>query len=232
MNVEEYFGRLCVYAPLSLSEDFVKAGAFDNSGLIVKTHDEVNKVLFALDLTENVVDYAVKNGFDTVVTHHPAIYKPVSDLTVDGGNSAVTNAGEGGLNVISMHRDLDVTEGGVDDVLAEKLGGEKARTVTEISGKLGYGKECEIKETTFKKFVENARNNLCFERFSVYGDEEEKVSSFASFCGGGSGDAVNYALSGGKADVVVTSDMRHHEIVALLSKKKKILLITHYASEI
>ena len=66
------------YAPLSLSRKMIEKGSYDNSGIIVKSGDNCQKILFSLDLSSESVKKAVELKCDTIVTHHPAIYTPVT----------------------------------------------------------------------------------------------------------------------------------------------------------
>ena len=229
MKLKELLNELEKIAPLSLSDAFVSTGAHDNSGIIVHNHDQVEKVLFALDLSDGAVKKAVKVGADTIVTHHPAIYYPISSLSIDNENSALLSAIKNGLNVISMHLNLDITSGGIDDSLSSALGCEDCKVIFEIVDGKGYGKEGSIEQTTFGEFCASAVKELSAKNYLTYGKADKKVKKVASFCGAGSKEAVSYD---GKADVIVTSDMPHHCIKTLVEKGKCVLLLTHYATEV
>jgi len=77
MNVYEFYEKLRELYPDSLSCDW------DNDGLMVSTGPvrEVSRVLVALDATEEAVNYAAANGFDTVLVHHPLIFSPLGSVT-------------------------------------------------------------------------------------------------------------------------------------------------------
>ena len=229
MNLNELVAKIDSYAPFLLSDAFKSQGAHDNSGVIVACHDEVNKVLTCLDLTDDAVKKAIKVGADTIVTHHPAIYYPISSLEVDGKNSAVLNAIKNDINVVSAHLNLDIANEGIDYYLAKGLGAKTQKVINLISGENGYGRECAIDKTTFGEFVSNAVNAFCAVNCFTYGKPEKVIKKFVSFCGAGSSEALSYK---GNADVIVTSDMPHHAILELVKKGKCVLLLTHYASEI
>ena len=214
--------------PLYLSEDFIKCGAYDNSGVIVNTHDKIHKIAFSLDMDKSSLDYALSNSCDTLITHHPAIYKGISSLSVDNPvESNLITSVKNDLNVLSMHLNLDIAKGGIDDCLAEKLGGKEIKTVNIISGDFGYGKEFLIEETSFEKYVETVSDKLKAKKVLSYG--KGKVKKVVSFCGAGGEEALKYS---GDADTVVTSDISHHEIRDLMDKGKKVIILTHYAAEI
>jgi dinuclear metal center YbgI/SA1388 family protein len=84
---------------------------------------EVHGVLVTLDVTEEVVDEALRLGANWIVSHHAVIYRPLSHLRGDrpAGRLAAKLL-QNGMNVYVAHTNLDTADGGVNDVLAEKLG--------------------------------------------------------------------------------------------------------------
>ena len=118
VTVGEIVNVLMEWAPLSLKE------SWDNPGLLIGSPDEkVNKVMVTLDVMMDGVDYAVRHGVDLIVSHHPVIFSGIKALRTD------TYDGEmyrkllaHGISVYSAHTNLDSADGGVNDVLARRLG--------------------------------------------------------------------------------------------------------------
>ena len=72
MTVKDIVSVIEEFAPLSLQADY------DNSGLVVgRLNDEVHGVLLAVDVTEEVLDEAEREGCDLIITHHPIIFSPL-----------------------------------------------------------------------------------------------------------------------------------------------------------
>ncbi len=221
------------YAPLELSKKMIEKGSYDNSGVIINSHPQINGVLFALDLTDKVVERAKRLRCDTIVTHHPAIYRPISQISSeDVGSSALLHAIENKMNVISMHLNLDIADTGIDYCLAEALGAKDCKILNYVDDVRGYGREFEIEPTTLQGFVAKAKKNLRTQRVVYYGSKNAKVSKVASFCGGGYSDAHAAVLSGSTdAQVIVSSDMPHHVVKDLVNLDKCVVVLTHFASE-
>ena len=154
-KIKEFLSLLEEYAPLSYSHRLVERGDYDNSGIIVENHDKINKVFFTLDLSEKAVEKAIEVGADTVVTHHPAIYAPIKNLSDNGQTRALLLAIKGGLNVISMHLNLDVAKMGIDYCLSTVLGGKDAEILDRLEDGVGYGREFFIEKTTVEDFKKN-----------------------------------------------------------------------------
>ncbi len=233
LNVNAFFDVLNEFAPLALSHELVSKGDYDNSGIIVKCGPNIKRALFTLELSEKAVDVAKKYKCDAIITHHPAIYKPITSLSIDDvKTSALIKAISKGISVISMHLNLDVVCGGIDASLSEVLGAKKHRIIKPIDEINGYGREFSIEPITLNEFIKNAKNKLKTAKIIVYGKKTTTITSVASFCGGGASYAEKAVLSGEvSASVIVTSDMPHHVIAELVCRGKSIVIIPHYASE-
>lgn len=105
-------------APPQLQADW------DNSGLQVGDREwPADKILLALDITLEVVQYAVDHGYNFIFSHHPLLFHKLKriDLTTPTGK-VIALALANRVCLYSMHTNLDVIRGGVSDALAELLG--------------------------------------------------------------------------------------------------------------
>ena len=92
---------------------------FDNVGLLVGNPDtEVKKAVIALDCTPGAIDTAHKNDCQLIITHHPVIFNPLKRVLA---GSTVYELIKNDLAIISMHTNLDIGEGGVNDSLSSAL---------------------------------------------------------------------------------------------------------------
>ena len=234
MKVEDVFALLeKEVAPVSLSNEFcAKYKMYDNSGIIINCGLEVTGVLFTLDLTDKALEKAKAQGYNLIVTHHPAIFGGISrfDLTANPQTHTLAECMKCGISVISMHLNFDAAPQGIDYFLCKGLGGDKAELSAPLSNG-GYGRVYSVASTTFKDFVQKVKKEFSTEKLLAYGDENKKVNRVASFCGAGCDDQnINFAAAGG-ADVFVSADMKHHEILALTQRGMAVIVLTHYASE-
>ncbi|MBR7116692.1 MAG: Nif3-like dinuclear metal center hexameric protein [Clostridia bacterium] len=119
MTVREVYNKLCERIPESLREPW------DNDGLMCASDDtrEVHRALVTLDVTEEVVDYAIANRFDLILSHHPLIFKPLGSLSEDSHVARkVIRLIKSDIAVISLHTRADKVEGGVNDTLCDVVG--------------------------------------------------------------------------------------------------------------
>ena len=165
LKISELYNQLDKIAPFALSDRCISDGEYDNSGIIVNHHENVKAVLFSLDLSVESVKKAKRLGADTIVTHHPAIYYPIKSLSKDDYVTApVLHAVNNGINVISLHLNLDVCENGIDFYLAQALGAESYRTIRPMDDKNGFGKEFSVKEQTLSEYVKCVKKTLGSQR--------------------------------------------------------------------
>lgn len=127
MTVQNIFDFLNEKFPTETACDF------DNVGLLVgDPHTEVKKAVVALDCTTSAVNTAVNKGAQLIITHHPIIFNPLKQVLA---GSAVYEVIKSGISVISMHTNLDVGIGGVNDCLSSAL---TLNNVTKVAAEDGY----------------------------------------------------------------------------------------------
>ncbi|MBQ8187254.1 MAG: Nif3-like dinuclear metal center hexameric protein [Clostridia bacterium] len=192
----------------ALSEKYPKtlSCAWDNDGIMVSadTDAEVKRVLAALDATHETVKYAAANGFDTVVTHHPMLFKGAKSVTMaNTSGRRILDAAKSGVSVLSFHTRLDAGEGGVNDCLCRACGMEP----TEFFGDdeapaLGRIAVCE--PMTARALAQLVKEKLGCDAVRLNGNPDRTVTRIG-FCGGDGKDFIYPALSAG-CDAFVTGD--------------------------
>ncbi|MDD2365947.1 MAG: Nif3-like dinuclear metal center hexameric protein [Desulfuromonadaceae bacterium] len=117
-KISDIVGIINKIAPASLAE------SWDNPGLqIGDPPAKVSRIMVALDPTPDVIDSAIKASCQLLVTHHPLIFKPlksISNSTPLGGS--IHKAIRAGLSIVSLHTNYDIADGGLNDLLARKIG--------------------------------------------------------------------------------------------------------------
>ena len=233
LTINNIYSILNKIAPFDISKEVIKNGGYDNSGILVNTHSEVNKVLFSLDLSLECVNRAKRLGCDTIITHHPAIYMPISELDItDVSTSAVVKAIEYKMNVISMHLNLDFADEGIDESLSRALGATNAKILEKHYQNYGYGREFCLNKITIQELCLRLKKELQTSKIITYGTKTLAFNKVASFCGAGGSTALKTLKSGEcSADVIITSDLAHHVIKEIVELGKAIIILPHYSAE-
>jgi len=119
-------------APLSYQE------SYDNAGLIVGDRTrEISSALITLDVTEEVLEEAISNGCDLVISHHPLIFKGIKSIT--GSNEVercLIKAIKNDLAIYAAHTNLDSITGGVNAKICEKIGLKECRILSPVKKQL------------------------------------------------------------------------------------------------
>lgn len=132
MKVKDILQILYATAPLSWQENY------DNSGLLVgNPESEVHKILVCLDVTEAVVEEAIKKDCQLIISHHPLIFHGIKKLTPSGFvEKSVIKAIKADVAIAAMHTNLDNSAEGVNKKISDKLGLVGAKILQPVKGKL------------------------------------------------------------------------------------------------
>ncbi len=198
IKIRELSSYLDEVIPRSLSCDW------DNDGVMVCADNgsPLHRILFSLDVTMGALMYAHDTGCDTVISHHPLVFRPLRSLSDETCSSrAAIYAVRNGINVLSYHTRLDaLPEYGVNDTLAGLLNIENAEPfgpAGEAIGRIGTL----ISPTPFAEFCDSVKKALDVGTLITV-DAEREVHNVA-FLGGDGKDYLMPALKCG-ADTFVT----------------------------
>ena len=99
------------------------AESWDNVGLLIGSPTQnINKIIVTLDVTPAVVDFAIQNSVDMIIAHHPLIFKGITNIRLDLPQGLLlSRLLKADIAVFASHTNLDITQGGVNDVLADKF---------------------------------------------------------------------------------------------------------------
>jgi dinuclear metal center YbgI/SA1388 family protein len=132
MKLKELTSYLDSVIPLSFQE------GYDNSGLQVGLPDrEIRSALVTLDVTEEILDEALKAGCDIIVSHHPVIFQGIKRLSGRSSSERILlKSIKEDVAIYSAHTNLDVVPDGVSRRMAEKLKLNNIRVLAPLKGKL------------------------------------------------------------------------------------------------
>ena len=226
------------YAPLPLQE------GYDNAGLQVGLTEavEVSGALLCLDVTEAVVDEAIRKGCNLIVSHHPLIFRKLARISDENYvQRTVRKAIKNDITIVSMHTNMDAAKGGVNFKIAEKLGLRNLRFFggeKEIDGvKGGEGVIGEITDETDTLHADGiAADDLVLmlrERFQAECVQCNQLLRRpirkVALCGGAGSFLLDAAIAAG-ADASITGEMHYHEFFGH-EQEIQICVIGHYQSE-
>jgi len=210
VNVSVHHVLACLdqLAPFSLAE------SWDNVGLLAGNPDTpVTSILLGLDPSIRLLDEAIARGANTIITHHPFIFHPLSTvLTSTPVGIFLEKALSRKINIISCHTNLDNAASGVSDALARTLGltaltplRPLALAGTDATGMGRIGTFDPPLSAT--AFMDKLFQTLQLATIQVAGRIPEQVKTVA-LCGGSGSELAETARSRG-ADLYLSAEIKH-----------------------
>ena len=245
MKIKQVLEALERFAPLPLQE------SWDNAGLqIGLTEAEVSGALLCLDVTEAVVDEAIRRGCNLIVSHHPLLFRGLKQVAdMNDVQRTVRRAIKEDICVVSMHTNLDNAQDGVNFKIAEKLtpppapprkerGETPPLTPPRVErGIKGMGDEQKpgqwvmltlespMESRTFVEYVKDRMEAQCAMCNELLHRPIQKVA----ICGGAGDFLLDDVIAAG-ADAFVTGEMHYHQYFGH-EQEIQICVIGHYESE-
>lgn len=219
------------------------AESWDNTGLMLGGRDrDIQKVLLCLDVTAEVVEEAINNETELIISHHPFIFKKFNRIKEeDIKGSLVYRLIKADIDVFSAHTNLDVVECGVNRKLAEKLNLKEITPLkngieTTDEGKPGCNQNTGLGNVglldtpvELDEFINMVKRNLEVSHVRVVGSVKRKIHRAAVFCGSFDDDLS--AVISQKADVLVTGDLKYHTAVDAIAMGMCIIDAGHFNTE-
>ena len=249
VRLDRVLERLAALAPLELAEEW------DNVGLLVEpaVHRTIRKICLTIDLTEPVLDEALAGKADLIVAYHPPLFHPVRRLSRSvPAQRVLLRAIRAGLALYSPHTALDSATLGVNDWLADGLGAGLRRSLARprAAGALpggdaeehqqeppvvGQGRELILRSpATLNTLLKRIKQHLGLTRLRVARAERhrqghpgsEPIERVALSAGAGA-----EVLAGSDADLLLTGEMRHHDVLAAVARSQSVVLCDHTNTE-
>lgn len=215
-------------APLELTDKW------DNSGLqIGDINTYIKGILLVMDISTEVIDKALSKGCNMIISHHPLFFEEIKklDFSTKKGKMIETII-KNDILVYSVHSNIDRAPKGMNDMIKKKLKIQDSEVLlqgieNEFTGYGIIGKIIEIKN--IGDLSNYLKEKLNIENLRIYGDLYKNLNKIA-FCGGSGSFLIEDAISK-NADVIITGDIKHHDVQKALERDLLIIDIGHFKSE-
>lgn len=208
-------------APHALAMDY------DNVGLLIAPdHEEIRKVLVALDLTVPVAQEAIDGGYDLILTHHPIFWDPIKSISPDDPKTAAAyRLIRHGIGHYAAHTNLDACSGGVNDVLAKILSLVNVCPLPpENLGRIGTLRK-PIPFSEFAVLCESALRSK-----GRFAGKTDKMIRTVAVIGGAGGSDVEAVHAAG-CDAFVMGEMKHSQALLAEQLSLNCCVLGHYETE-
>ena len=213
-----------IYHMIDAIAPFDTQDSFDNAGLLVGHPDwEAQGIHVAMDVTTSVLEEAIAGGANLIVTHHPMMFSARKRLVeTDSEAALLCRMIRHNIALIAAHTNLDRAPGGINDVLAERVG------LAEITGE-GYLRIGSLPAPmTAEAFAAHAGAALGTV-IRLMGRPEQEIRRVAVSSGAGS-DGWEEARDL-HADAFLTGEAKHHHALAAVEAGMVMLEGGHHATE-
>jgi len=222
MTVKEFYEYMCEKLPIEWALD----GDFDGMSCCPDPEREVKNVLIALDATSDIVDEAVNEGYDVILTHHPMLFGGIDGVVAGNYRSdKLIKLIRAGISVMSFHTRLDAAEGGVNDMLASLLNLKNV----ERFGEKGIGRVGELECPMFAEDFAMIVKDTLVAPFAEYSDCGKMIKKVA-VCGGSAGSLIGDAIAVG-ADALVGGEFKYHDMTDSADYGISLIAAGHFYTE-
>lgn len=229
ITVQDAIGVMEALAPSRLAESWDNVGL--QAGCLAWPAD---RIWVALDPLPEVVGAACDANVNLLITHHPLIFKPVSNIDFSSPLGTIVHlSATHRLSIYAAHTNLDSVRGGINDILSKKAGLTSLKVLGEEidpgSGE-GIGRIGELETAVdLRTFAETVRARLNLRRVRYVGNPERPVRRVAVCSGSGAG-LISAAMAAG-ADLLLSGDFKYHDARDAENWGFGIVDIGHFASE-
>ena len=132
MKLKDLCSYLDIIVPLSFQE------SYDNSGLQIGLPErDISSALITLDITEEVIDEAISEKCDVIVSHHPLIFNGIKRISGKTFTERILyKAVKNDIAIYSSHTNLDIFNNSVSRKLAEKLDLKDVKVLSPLKNRL------------------------------------------------------------------------------------------------
>lgn len=215
-------------APKSLQE------SYDNSGLQVGDPDmPVSGIILCLDVTEEVLNEAIKRQCNLIVSHHPLLFSGLKQISgITPTERIVIKALKNNIAIYAAHTNLDSARKGVSHEIARMLNVKNLSPLMPSApgADTGLGIIGEITPTPKLEFLRKVKDTLQIDVLKYSAQSPHIVVRKVAICGGSGSSLIKEALKAG-VDAMLTGDLKYHDFT---SYGYALLLadIGHYESEL
>ena len=212
------------FAPKKLAEEW------DNPGLLVGDPTAaVKKIFVCLDVLDETISRAIELDAQIIIAHHPLIFHAIKNVRLDLPlGKKISRLIRNNVAVFAAHTNLDSAAGGVNDVLAAKIGLVDVKNFGDEEFSLGRIGTLPTPMTA-ENFARHVKKVLNAENVRLV-DAGNFLIERVGLCSGAGADFISKAKFFG-AQAFVTGDVKYHEAQVAVENKIHVVDAGHFATE-
>jgi len=162
--------KLEQFAPTSL------AGSWDNVGLLIEPMNKkpISRIFMTNDLTEPVMEEALKTESDMIISYHPPLFRPMKRFTSKSWKERIAvTCMENRIALYSPHTSWDAVQGGINDWLLIPFGSGSRYPCEDLDvpGSVCYS----VEGLDQSRQTLPANRTALLKQYTSYSEEERKA---------------------------------------------------------
>ena len=228
MKFDEMIQAIETVAPKNLQE------SWDNSGIQIAVGDHIiSRVLTSLEMTDEIIQEAIDEDVDMIITHHPLIFGGIKNVDFrDMTGSYIVKLMNAGISVYSSHTPFDKVEGGNNDYLAELIGLRDISGFTDgedvdMIGRVGMLPHPVPLASMVDLIAEKLEMDP--EQIRCVGYPDQMITT-VGMCTGAGADLMDLAMANG-CQLFITGDLKYHDAQKAKALGLAVIDAGHYGTE-
>lgn len=223
MKVKDVLHFLETKFPLVLASDFDQG----KLGLqIGNLETKVERIIVALDVTEMVIDEAINEKAELIISHHPFLFNPVLSINYQEPlGRKLLKVIKNNLNIICMHTNIDVSNNGMNDYLAALLKLNDVNITTSTIDKTSFLRTGTINKKILREYAYEVSKVFGEDRIRVVGNLDKTIHKVGIV--GGSGSSLMKEAKNAGCDCFITGEIKHNHALEALEMDLALIEISH-----
>lgn len=215
MKIYELISKIEKRYPADIQEKW------DNSSLqIGSENDVITGIVVGLDVTFELIENAIKNNSNLIITHHPLLFDEITNITDDITSKKIKTLIKNEINVYSLHTNYDKVD--MHRKCASYLGLENTELMSNDIGIIG-----EVKNDISIYDLSNLiKDKFCIKDIMLYSSNKKNTIKKIAVVPGSGKDYLDESILR-KADVLITGDVSYHVALRAVEENIIILDVTH-----
>ncbi|WEV70197.1 Nif3-like dinuclear metal center hexameric protein [Lactobacillus sp. ESL0785] len=219
-----------------LRQDFPEeiASQGDPVGIQIGSMEQpVTKIMTTLDVRPNVVDEAIANHVDLIISHHPLMFHPARNLNfADPQNAMYGKIIANGITVYSIHTNSDKAQNGSSDWQAAELDLTNVAPFCLDEDGIAIGRKGKLPQPlTAVDFAMYVKQKMKIKLARLITADNQKMISTVGFICGDGGKYWHQAVTEG-LDAFITGDVYYHTGHDMIAAGLTVVDPGHYTEKI
>lgn len=190
---------------------------------------EIKQVLLALDVTDSVIETAIKNNIKLIIVHHPFIFAKSINALVNNKwkKTLLHKLTKHNINVYVLHTNFDKNRFGMNFLIAEQLQLAKVKYFDQEKFTVaGY-----YHNLPLKKVIKRIKAYFGYKQIKLISKNDKVKIKKVIVAAGAAGEIVEMLDASTDVSLVIVGEIKWHQELEALDKNLNVLVLGHSMEE-